>query len=162
MIKSIAFRSRKNKKSRFETVLILTEQGLGLVDINHPSAKRVEDFIEFVTGRQSRKNSEVQIVLGPTHRNKSKRKPDFLFSPAPALLTSLGQLKLKYESLTGQEKMVLKYILRNFKQMEICKKLNITLNTEKTHRRVIHEKLHLKSFSEITDSERELLLRFTH
>lgn len=162
MIKSITFKSRKNKKSRFESVLILTGQGLSMVDTSHPCAKTIEEFIEFVTGRQSSKNSEVEIVLGPPMRNKNNGKPDFLVVPAPGLLSSIGQLKLKFESLTGQEKKVLKYILRYFKQMEICKMLHISLNTEKTHRRVVHEKMQLKSFSELTDSERELLLRFTH
>ena len=102
MIKSITFKNRKNKKSRFESVLILTWQGLSMVDTSHPCAKTIEEFIEFVTGRQSSKNSEVEIVLGPPMRNKNNGKPDFLFVPAPGLLSSIGQLKLN--PLQGRKK----------------------------------------------------------
>ena len=40
--------------------------------------------------------------------------------------------------------------------------LNIQLGTEKTYRKKVHEKMQIKDFSDLTDSDRDLLLKFTH
>ncbi len=163
MIKSITFKSRKNKKSRFETVLILTEHGLRMIDTAHDGAKNTDAFIEYVTRQHCHRNDLlVEISVQPVVIGKKKSKTDFRFIPLPALASFADELKKRYNSLTGQEKNVLKLILRNHKQQSICKTLNIALNTEKGYRRAVHEKMQIGNFSAISEVEREMLLKFTH
>ena len=38
----------ENKKEKFETLLILTEHGLRLVDTNHPCAKDINVFADYL------------------------------------------------------------------------------------------------------------------
>ena len=163
MIKSITFKSRKNNKSRFETVLVITEHGLRMVNTNHPGAKNTEEFIEYLL-KQKRggRNSHAEILWQSPMIKKSKQQIDFPFFAAPAMNTSASELFERYQTLTGQEKKILKLILRNYRQKAICKKLNIQLGTEKTYRKKVHEKMEIKDFSDLTDCDRDLLLKFTH
>lgn len=163
MIKSITFKSRKNKKSRFETVLIITEHGLRMIDTAYDGAKNTDAFIEYVTSHHCHRNDLlVEISVQPTLRGKMKSKTDFRFTDLPALSSFADELEKRYNLLTGQEKNVLKLILRNHKQQSICKTLNISLNTEKGYRKAVHEKTHIGDFSTISEIERILLLKFTH
>ena len=163
MIKSITFKSRKNNKSRFETILVITEHGLSLIDTNHPGAKNTDAFIEYLL-KQKRggRNSQAEILLQSQTKKKSKSQTDFRFVAAPAMNTSASELFERYQTLTGQEKRILKLILRNYRQKVICRLLNIQLGTEKTYRKKVHEKMQIKDFSDLTDSDRDLLLKFTH
>jgi FixJ family two-component response regulator len=95
-------------------------------------------------------------------KSKSKSQTDFRFADAPVMNTSASELFERYQTLTGQEKKILKLILRNYRQKAICKMLNIQLGTEKTYRKKVHEKMEIKDFSDLTDSDRDLLLKFTH
>lgn len=163
MIKSITFKSRKNNKSRFETVLVITEHGLRMVNTNHPDAKNTEEFIEYLLKQnRGRRNSHAEILWQSPIIKKSKQQVDFPFFAAPAMNTSAYELFERYQTLTGQEKKILSFILRNYRQKAICKKLNIQLGTEKTYRKKVHEKMQIKDFSDLTDSDRDLLLKFTH
>ncbi len=163
MIKSITFKSSKNKKSSFEAVLVITEHGLRMIDTNHPGAENTDTFINYLL-RQKRRglNSQAEILWQITENDERKDLTDFRFSPVPAMNTAASELFDRYQTLAGQEKKILSFFLRNYKQKAICRLLNIQLGTEKKYRKKVHEKMQINEFSDITDSDRDLLLKFTH
>ncbi len=164
MIKNITLKNRKNSKCKFETCLILTEHALKMINPTGEYSKNLEAFIDYlILLSKSPQNVQVEILYQHPKQKKNAKGKNFRFATSfPAPVARENDWKLKYDSLTGQEGKVFSFILRNFKQQQICRSLNIKLNTEKGYRKTVHQKMQVADFAAINDQDRDLLLRFTH
>jgi DNA-binding NarL/FixJ family response regulator len=164
MIRKIIVKNRKNSKSDFETNFILTEHALEAVNSGHEHAANLKSLIDhLISFSKTPHNVQVEIVYRISKDLKNNLKKNYKISDRIIPGFSIeSKWRRTYDSLTGQEKEILNFILRNFKQRQICEKLNIKLNTEKSYRKSIYRKIGISDLSSLSDWERETLLHFAN
>jgi hypothetical protein len=162
MVRSITIKHRLNATSKFETCLVLTEHALKMLQEKNPHCRSAEALIDYLfTFCKAPENFQAEILYQPS---KSKKNLPTSFGIEDAFIFPIKESEwlLRIRRLTGQEKKVFSFIIRNYKQHQICEILNIKLNTEKGYRKLVHEKMEVSDFSAISDIDRDLLLRFTN
>lgn len=164
MIRSIAIKNRVNSKQKFETAFILTESGIKQLSANKKFGTNTADFIEYlISFSKVPENVQVEVIYQPTKGQRKVKERKFTTAdgfPIPSGVET--EWRSRYNSLTEQERNVFDLLLRNFKQQQICKKLNIQLNTEKYYRKSIYRKIGLSDLSLLTNEERNFLLIFAN
>jgi len=162
MIRSITFKHRKSSKREYETCLVFTEHALKLIDKDH-QFENVQDFIDYLLDfTKVPGNSLAEISYQLPKKVKGKWNINAPFNLPIETCSVQKEWQKKYLTLTYQEKKIFDFILRNYKQKQICQALNIKVNTEKGYRKAVHMKMEISDFSKISDSDRELLLRFAY
>ena len=162
MIRSITFKHRKSSTKEYETCLVFTDFALRLIHKDH-QFENIQDFIDYLLDfSKVPSNSIAEISYQLPKKAKGKWKISAGVNMPIETCSAKKEWQKKYLTLTEQEKKIFDFILRNYKQKQICQALNIKVNTEKGYRKAVHMKMEISDFSKISDSDRELLLRFAH
>jgi len=164
MVRKIIVKNRKNSQCDFETNFVLTEHALESLNRGNEHASNLKALIDhLISFSKSPQNVQIEIIYRWSKGFKKEFEGKFKINDNHIHGFPIeSKWKKTYDSLTGQEREILNLILRNYKQRQICKKLNIKLNTEKGYRKSIYRKIGISDLSSLSDNEREILLQFAN
>jgi len=129
----------------------------------HPNGvytSNIETLINHLSSFSKNPNNVQFEVIYRSLKNQNDNFPESKIFPIPIAIEL--EWRRKYAILTVREREILSLILKNYKQQQICLKLNIKLNTQKKYRKILHQKIGISDFSQLTDIEREIIFRFAN